>query len=81
MEYRKIIVQHALSEADEKPDERVDLSRWARLIANGHMSFPTELSPQAQEALARKVSTVRKQRLLNYIARAIAADILRSQEP
>ena len=81
MDHQDYIVQHAVIERNESPGDKLDVDRWARLIADGQVSFPAELSLLTQEVLAREVSQFRRQRLLKFIARVIAMDIYRSSEP
>jgi hypothetical protein len=52
-----------------------DVDRWARLIADGQATFPRQLTPSTRAALVRRVAQIRRSRLLNFIARAIAHDI------
>ncbi len=56
-----------------------DADRWAQLIANGDAEFPDDLPTQVKADLIAKVSQLRRSRLLTYIARAIADDILRAR--
>lgn len=60
--------------------EPVDLRRWAQLIANGELPFPTHLSASEFDRLAVEVSRLRRTRLIRYIARAIASDFERSEK-
>jgi hypothetical protein len=57
-----------------------DVDRWARLVADGQVPLPTHLESSEQEALVRRVSQLRRLRLLKFIARAIAQDICRSRD-
>lgn len=57
----------------------IDADRWAQLIANGDAGFPTDLPTEVKADLISKVSQLRRSRLLKYIARAIADDILRAR--
>jgi hypothetical protein len=83
MDHQDNTVQHTVPDGNGKqlPGDKLDVDRWARLIADGQVSFPAELSLLTQEVLAREVSQFRRQRLLRFIARAIAMDIYRSSEP
>ena len=67
-------------ETDKSPTEIPDVNRWADMIANGQMGFPKDLPAQAEAELARAVGRLRRQRLLNFIAHAIAMDIHRDRE-
>lgn len=58
-----------------------DVPRLARLVADGSMPFPTGLSVADVNRLAEEVVRIRRQRLLKFIARAIADDILREAGP
>jgi hypothetical protein len=64
------------------PDVRADfdVERWALLVADGQVPFPTDLESSVQEALVRRVSQRRRLRLLKFIARAIAQDICRLRD-
>ena len=81
MDHQDNTFQHTGVEKEKSPSEKRDLDRWAKLIAEGEVPFPTELSSLTQEMLAKKISQNRRHRLLRFIARAIAMDIHRSREP
>ena len=72
-------VRRALANASERPAENFDIDRWAQLVADGQTSFPTELTSPQRETLMHRVARLRRTRLLNFIARAIAEDIFRSR--
>ena len=68
--------------ADTIPEyQTLDLDRMAKLVADGEISFPTQLSPDGRDRLMVKVSRLRRARFVRYIARSIALDIHRSSEP
>ena len=56
------------------------LTRWADLIANGEVGFPANLPAGQLRELIAEVRQLRRNRLIDYIARAIALDIHRSCE-
>jgi hypothetical protein len=47
--------------------------RWAELIADGRDRFPADLQPPDREGLLAAVLRRRRDRLVQYIARAIAS--------
>jgi hypothetical protein len=55
------------------------LSRWADAVANGEAQIPEEITPEDRQRLVAEVRRRRRARLVQYIARAIAQDILRSR--
>lgn len=55
------------------------LARWADAVANGDAPFPSGLSDEDQERLLEHVRRRRRARLVQFVARAIAQDILRSR--
>jgi len=55
------------------------LARWAEAVANGEAPFPSDLSNEDQERLLEHVRRRRRSRLVQFVARAIAQDILRSR--
>ena len=55
------------------------IARWAEAVANGEAPFPSGLNDQDQERLVTYVQRRRRSRLVQFIARAIAQDILRSR--
>ena len=81
MNHQDNTAQHTVSKAKTSSGEKLDLDRWASLVADGQVPFPKELPSQTQEVLGRKVSRLRRLRLLRFIARTIALDIHRSREP
>jgi hypothetical protein len=56
-------------------------SQWATLIAEGSVAFPEGLSSDEQERLVEEVRHRRRARLVQFIARVIAQDILRMRGP
>jgi hypothetical protein len=55
------------------------LQRWAVRIAQGQDPFPRELPAAERERLATEVRRLRRQRLLAFLARAIARNIRRRE--
>ena len=58
------------------PDE---LNRWADLVANTEVAFPEGLTAVDRARLLEDVRRRRRSRLVQFIARAIAQDILRTR--
>jgi hypothetical protein len=56
------------------------LDRLAVLVANGECSLPDSLSVEERNRLLARVADLRRERLIRYIAGAIASDIYRSRE-
>jgi len=57
------------------------LTRWADLIANGEVGFPANLPAGQLRKLIAEVRQLRRDRLIHYIAHAIARDIHRERGP
>ena len=53
------------------------LQRWAQLIACGEAEFPSELGLEDLKELLLLIGHFRRERLVSFIARAIAQDIHR----
>jgi hypothetical protein len=69
--------------ANEKPsrqDRAETLSRLAALIASGECSLPDSLETEERNQLLAMVANLRRERLVSYIAHAIASDLHRSRE-
>jgi hypothetical protein len=60
--------------------DQSDVDRWARLVADGQVPLPLHLRPSKREAIVRKASQLRRLRLMEFISRAIAQDILQSRD-
>ena len=56
------------------------ISRWAALVAEGTVAFPSGLTAEESEQLRADVSRRRRERLVKFLARVIAADIRSSRE-
>jgi hypothetical protein len=56
------------------------LARWAAVVASGEAAFPTGLCDEDQERLLSEVRRQRRSRLIQFVARVIAQDILRSRD-
>ena len=54
-------------------DEQV--ARSAKLIADGIMPFPPDLASADADALACRVQSIRRARLVQFIARVLALDL------
>ena len=57
------------------------LMRLAQLVADGELPFPGNLPLERKQRLLSEVQRRRRDRLVHYIARAIAEDILRGAGP
>jgi len=57
------------------------LMRLAQLVADGELPFPGNLPLERRQRLLVEVQRHRRERLVHYIARAIAEDILREAGP
>ena len=57
----------------------MDLANLAELIASGEASFPDGLMKNEEQKLLQAVQDRRRRRLVQYIAGAIAQDILRDR--
>lgn len=57
------------------------LERLAELVADGRVPFPLDLSPVDAARLAHAVRARSADRLVDYIAQAIAADLAASRAP
>ncbi len=57
------------------------LINCAKLLANGEMDWPSDLSDEQQAELLAKVRSFRRTRLVKLIASQIAADIAQEQRP
>ncbi len=53
------------------------LNRWAELVATGEAGFPDNLLKADEAALCRQVRQRRRDRLIRFVARAIAREIWR----
>jgi len=56
-------------------------TRFAQLVADGELPFPRSLSLERKQRLLSEVQRCRRDRLVHYIARVIAEDILREAGP
>lgn len=65
--------------AGQRGDDR--LNRLAKLIASGEAQFSDAADADGQGLLVTLVGRKRRERLVTFIARAIALDIHRSREP
>ncbi len=61
------------------PAER--LHRWAALVAVGSTPLTEDLRPEELKLVLAEVARLRRQRLVRFIARAIAHDIHAGREP
>lgn len=57
----------------------IDLKRLSELIAEGDHPFPDSLSTESTFELAAKVREIRKQRLIDLLAKVVAIDLVKSR--
>lgn len=57
----------------------LELTKYADLIASGEVRLPAGLTRSEEEGLLQAVQVRRRRRLVKFVARAIAQDILRSR--
>lgn len=81
MDHQDNNIQHTDVASKIRTGEHVDLERWAQLVADGQVPFPPHLESSAQEAILHRVAHLRRSRLLKFIARVIASDLLQSRRP
>ena len=62
-------------------NDATELRRLASLVADGEIPLPTDLPDRDLLALCRHVKKALRQRLVQYVARAIAMDIHRERGP
>lgn len=71
----------ASNPALQAPSGSADRRRhWAELVAVGAAPLPTDLPPAELQAVLKDVARLRRQRLVNLVARAIATDLDRDRE-
>lgn len=63
----------------ERLPDGLNLADLADLVANGKVGFPAHLTSDESQELLEAVRMRRHRRLVNFIARTIAHDILRSR--
>lgn len=68
-------------EASRSLDTAERLHRWALLIASGEAPLPAELAPAELSVVLAEVARLRRERLVRFVARAIAQDIYCEREP
>jgi hypothetical protein len=59
---------------------QADLGRLAGLVANGRITIPEGLPVAKRRKLLKEVAAIRRARLVNHIASAIAIEIHRSRQ-
>ncbi|MCA9252024.1 MAG: hypothetical protein KDA54_12910 [Phycisphaerales bacterium] len=70
-------------ESDNLPVESndLDVTRIARLIADGEVDWPEKLTSDQASALTTKIRNLNRSRLIKLVARLIANDMFRDQAP
>ena len=53
--------------------------RWAKLIARGESPMPASLAAESGDQLLKEVRRLRRQHMVNVIARAIARDLMKNR--
>ena len=71
----------SVSSAQAEPYSPEQFRRTAELVASGELPLPRRLPAEQRTALAREVQRRRRRRLVQFVARAIAVDILAAREP
>ena len=66
---------------DASPHTPEQFRRIAELVASGELPLPRHLSDGQLARLAREVQQIRRKRLIDFVAQAIADDIVQSHEP
>jgi len=66
----------SVSSAHAVPYSPEQFRRTAELVASGELPLPRHLPAEQRAALAREVQQRRRRRLVKFVARAIAGDIL-----
>lgn len=79
MDYQNKTGLHAAEKVDKDSREGIDFNRCVRLVADGDLPFPADVCAEAAERLAGEISRLRRARLVQHIARAMADDIVRSR--
>ena len=69
------------SDVPSLPDSKERLRRLAALTAVGEAPLPADLGPEEHWFALAEVARLRRERLVNFVARAIALDIQRRREP
>ena len=67
--------------AELHAQQPVDLQRLAALIANTELPFPSDLAAGDARRLTENVRFEKRKRLIQFLARAIAHDIVRGAQP
>lgn len=57
------------------------LRRWGALVAVGEALLPTDLEPAELAIVLTEAGRLRRERLVRYIACALAQDLYREREP
>ena len=74
-------LQQRIGDSDSSATNVPDLDRLARLVAIGQALLPVDLATHELEIVADEICRLRRQRLLQHIARVIALDIHRESGP
>lgn len=73
-------VETTHDEPDAEPTPGEQVRQWARLIAAGEIDWPEELPVEVEAELIRAVRAEQRARIVDLIARLIAADLIRNHE-
>ena len=73
--------ENCLQPTRNASDGGLDLDRVAELVATGQMPVPPNLSVADRQRLLSQVGRRRHDRLVDFIARLIAADIVSARGP
>ena len=63
------------------PESPQHFRRMVELVASGELPLPQHLPCEQLGRLAREVHKLRRRRLVHFVARAVANDILKARRP
>jgi hypothetical protein len=78
--HRGGIFQQAEPASSPNAGNNLNVDRWAQLAADGQVPLPLHLQSPTREAIITRVAQLRRSRLVEFIARAIAQDIWHSRD-
>lgn len=78
---REAVASQNSSDPSSSPTPPEVLHRWGVLVAGGETSLPTSLTPTELTVVLTVVARLRRERLIRFIAGAIARDFNRERPP
>lgn len=78
---REAATSRKTSESSSSPPPPDVLRRWGALVAGGEAPLPTNLTPTELSVVLTVVARLRRERLVKFIAGAIARDFDRERPP